>query len=152
MTKIFLAVVCLLSSAAVAGSGKYQPLNIKPGEWEITESFSGTGLPDEGRAHTITYKNCVTSKDLNTNPFNDRDQKCVWNVVNSTGNDMEIRASECSLDPNQGMPASVHMKLHVVDSEHVKGTGEWTVNINGQSLNGSATGSGRWIGAKCSGE
>ncbi len=152
MTKILLAVVCLLSSAAVAGGGKYQPLNIKPGQWEVTESYSIAGLPEGGRAHNVTYKNCISSKDLNSNPFSDPDQKCAWYVMNSSDSDMEVKATECSIDPRQGMKANVHLKLHVVDSEHVKGAGDWATSFNGQPVTGSATGSGRWLGAKCSGE
>jgi hypothetical protein len=101
---------------------------------------------------TISYKNCVTSKDLATNPFGDPKEKCSWSVVNSTGTDMEVRGTSCEIDREQGIAANVVLNLHVVDSEHVNGSGGWTANGNGLSMSGKATGSGKWIAATCSAE
>ncbi|MBV9608359.1 MAG: DUF3617 family protein [Acidobacteria bacterium] len=146
---LVLVVLWLFASVAFGGEGKIQPLNVKPGQWQVTETFSATGLPSgmRNQPHTITYTNCVTQKDLSTNPFNDREQKCSWTVMNSTGSDMEVKGTGCAIE---GMTADVHLKLHAVDSEHVKGSGEWTANGNGMSISGNATGSGKWMGATCS--
>src|ERR1700758_2938571 len=59
---IFVSVVCLLASTIVVGEEKFQPLNIKPGQWQVTETFSATGLPAKtpGATQTINYKSCVT--------------------------------------------------------------------------------------------
>ncbi len=143
---LFVGVVCLLASAAVVAAGKYQPLNVKTGTWLVTENLTSTGMPPR----TITYKSCVTTEELNSNPFNDPEAKCRWTVLNSTGSDMEIRGNSCVMDSKLGAKADVHLKLHVVDSEHVKGSGDWTMNMNGQDLTGNATGSGKWISATCS--
>ncbi len=155
MRKTLLAsAVCLFASAAVAGSGQFQPLNVKTGLWQVTETYSATGLPAgmPAAAHTFTYKNCVTNKDLAANPFSDPNQNCTWKVLNSTGSDMEVKGTSCSLDREQGIKANVHLKLHVVDPEHVNGSGDWTADGNGLSMSGNATGSGKWISANCSGE
>jgi len=150
---IFVSVVCLLASTIVVGEEKFQPLNIKPGQWQVTETFSATGLPAKtpGATQTITYKSCVTQKDLTSNPFNDPHQKCAWTVLNSTASDMELKGESCSLG-EEGMKANVHLKLHAVDSEHANGSGEWTATGNGMSMSGNATGSGKWISATCPSE
>jgi hypothetical protein len=151
---LFVSVICLLASAAVVGEGKLQPLNIKPGQWQVTKTYSATGLPAgmPSAAQTITYKNCVTQKDLATNPFNDPNDKCAWTILNSTSSDMEVKGTSCSFGRNQEMKANVHLKLHVVDSEHVNGSGDWTASGNGMSMSGNATGTGKWVSATCSAE
>ncbi len=148
---LFVSVVCLLASAAVAGAGQYQPLNVKPGLWQVTETYSATGLPaGVPSARTTTYKNCVTKQELATNPFSEPDQKCTWTVLKSTGSDMEVKGTSCFL-ADTGMESDIHMKLHAVDPEHVTGSGEWTASGNGQQMSGKATGSGKWVSATCSG-
>ncbi len=149
---LFVSMVCLLASAAFTQDGKFEPLNIKPGQWQVTESYSATGLPAGMPAQTITYENCVTKKDLGTNPFSDPDEKCNWTVLTSTDSDMEVRGTSCALGRNEEMKANVHLKLHVIDLEHVKGSGEWTANGNGESMSGNATGTGKWISTTCSAE
>jgi Protein of unknown function (DUF3617) len=136
---LFIAMVCLLASAVVVGEDKYQPLNIKTGQWQVTETYKSNEMP---APHTITFKSCVTKEGLASNPFNDREQQCEWHVVNSNGTDMELKATACSLDPKMPMQAAVHFKLHAVDSEHVNGSGDWTMTGNGMDMKGNATGSG----------
>jgi hypothetical protein len=142
---------CMIASVAM-GSGKYEPLNIKTGLWQVTETWSATGLPNGMSVppHTTTYKNCVTQKDLAANPFNDVQQKCSWTVLNSTATDMELKGTGCAVGGNDDVKANVHLKLHVVDQEHVTGSGDWTGTANGQSMSGSASGSGKLVSATCS--
>jgi hypothetical protein len=141
---------CLIAPAAAIGAD-YQPLNVKPGQWQVTETYTVTGLPSgmSNRPQTITYKSCVTIKDLTTNPFSDPESKCTWKVLNSSGSDMEVKGTSCALGRNEGMKADVHLKLHAVDSEHVKGSGDWTANGEGMNFTGNATGNGKWLGATC---
>ena len=148
---LLVGAACLVASAAM-GSGKYEPLNIKTGLWQVTETWTATGLPNGMSIppHTTTYKNCITAKDLATNPFNDREAKCSWTVLNSSATDMELKGTGCALGRNDDMKANVHLKLHVVDPEHVTGSGEWTGTGNGQSISGSASGSGKLVSASCS--
>lgn len=142
---------CLLTCAAFTQDGKFEPLNVKLGQWQVTESYTTTGLPSGMGTRNITYKNCITTKDLGTNPFNDPDEHCTWNVVKSNASDMEVRGTSCDLGM-EDMKANVDLKLHVVDLEHVTGSAEWTANGNGNSINGHATGSGKWISATCAAE
>ncbi len=147
-----IGMVCVLASAVV-GSDQFQPLNVKTGQWQVTENYTVTGLPAGAPAgpRTITFKSCVTKEGLSSNPFNDPRQKCNWKVLNSSATDMEVRGVSCVM-PGEQMTATYHFKLHVVDSEHVKGSGEWSAVMQGMNLNGNATGSSKWIGVTCSSE
>ena len=49
-----------------------------------------------------------------------------------------------------GMSAEVHGKIHVQDSEHGTGTMAVALTGNGQTMEGDASYSGKWIGATCS--
>ncbi len=153
MSKTLLAgVVCLLASAAFTAGEKVEPLNVKTGLWQVTETYSATGLPAGIPAnHTTNYKTCVTKKDLESNPFREPDDKCSWKVLNSSASDMEVSGTACDMG-NQGMKADFHLKLHVVDSEHVQGSGDWKADGGGMSMNGRATGNGKWISASCPAE
>ncbi len=149
---LFVSMVCLLASAAFTAGGKFEPLNVKTGLWQVTETYSATGLPAGIPAnHTNNYKTCITKKDLDSNPFRERDDKCSWTVMNSTASDMEVSGTACDMG-EQGMTADIHLKLHVVDAEHVQGLGDWKANGGGMSMSGKATGNGKWISASCPAE
>ncbi|MBZ5722709.1 MAG: DUF3617 domain-containing protein [Acidobacteriia bacterium] len=149
------AVFCLAASLAYTATGNVQPLNVKTGLWQMSETVTWTGLPPQlasamKNGQTIKYKSCVKAKDLNTNPWADgSEEKCVWTVLNSTGTDMEVRGTSCNLGKDFGMTAEVHGKIHVLDSEN--GTGSFAVTLtgNGQTMNGHALYTGKWVGASC---
>lgn len=130
------------------------PLNVKTGLWQITETVTWSGLPPQMAAtmkpQTRTYKSCVTAKDLNGNPWADGSgDKCTWAVLNSTGSDMEVQGTSCDLGRNYGMKTDVHGKIHVLDSEDGTGSMAVTLSGNGQTMNGNASYTGKWIGASC---
>jgi len=149
------AVLCFAASLASTAAGNVQPLNVKTGLWQMTETVTWTGLPPQlasvmRNGQTIKYKSCVKSKDLNTNPWADGSgEKCAWTVLNSTGTDMEVRGTSCEMGNGYGMMAEAHGKIHVLDSEN--GTGSFAVTLtgNGQTMNGHASYTGKWIGASC---
>ncbi len=149
---LYIGMVCMLASAVV-GSDKFQPLNIKTGQWQVTENYTVTGLPPGAPVgpQTITFKSCVTKEGLSTNPFDDPRQKCKWQVLNSSSTDMEVKAVSCAMPGDQGT-ASYHFKLHAVDGEHVNGSGDWSAATQGMDINGKATGNGKWVGATCKSE
>jgi hypothetical protein len=153
---LLVGVICLVASVVFAAAGQFQPLKVKTGLWQMTESLKWTGVPPQMAAmmkaasQTRTYKSCVATKDLNTNPWADgSSDKCTWTVLNSTGTEMEVRGTSCDLGKNYGMTADVHGKIHVLDSEN--GTGSMTVILtgNGQIMNGIASYTGKWIGQSC---
>jgi uncharacterized protein DUF3617 len=123
-----------------------QPLNVKPGLWHVT----GTNQI-MGNTTKTDYKNCITAKDLNSNPWaNGPDEKCTWTVVTSTASDMEIKGTSCELGKESGMDTSVDLKLHAVDTENVKASIQGTSTGNGQTVNVNGAFTGKWLGANCS--
>jgi hypothetical protein len=153
---LFVAAICLLASVVFGAKEEFQPLKVKTGLWQVTETITWSGLPPQMAAimkaapPTRTYKSCVTAKDLNNNPWaNGSGDKCTWTVLNSTGSDMEVQGTSCDLGNNYGMKADVHGKIHVQDSENGTGSMAVTLTGNGQTMNGNASYTGKWIGASC---
>ncbi len=156
MRKAIAAVVaCLAATLAYSAAGNVQPLNVKTGLWQMTETITWTGLPPQyasmmRNGQTIKYKSCVKAKDLNSNPWAEGSgEKCAWTVLNSTGTDMEIRGTSCDMGKNNGMMTEAHGKIHVQDSENGTGSVEVTMTGNGQTMNGHASYTGKWIAASC---
>jgi hypothetical protein len=155
---IAMAVICLSVVLAFAATGNLQPLNVKTGLWQMTVTSTWTGLPPQYAAvmrngETRNYKSCVKTKDLSSNPWADGSRdKCDWTVLNSTGTDMEVKGTSCDMGKNLGMTTEAHGKIHVLDSEN--GTASFTVTLtgNGQTMNGHASYTGKWIGPSCPGE
>ena len=160
MRKILLVVVVCSAVAVVfaAAAGQFQPLNAKPGLWRMTKAITWTDLPPQMAAmmkaapQTTTYNSCVTTKDLNTNPWaNGSGDDCTWTVLNSTSTDMEVQAVGCDFGKNSGMTAEVHGKIHLLDAENGTGSMEVTLTGNGQTMHGVATYTGKWSSASCPG-
>lgn len=153
---IAVGVICLAACLAFAQAGKLQPLNVKTGLWETTQTVKLTGLPPQIAAAinpTVTYKSCVKPKDLSTNAWANEGSglKCSsWNVLKSTGTDMEVQASGC--EGGYGMTGGGHGNIHVQDSEHVTGSIDYTVTGNGLAVQGHGTHTSKWIGATCPAE
>jgi len=152
------ALACLLAITAAAVSASIHPLNAKTGLWQMSETVNWTGLPPQleaalanGKAHH--YQSCVKPEDLSTNPWADGSREnCTWTVVSSTGTDMEVEGTSCNLGAEFGWMAEVHGKIHVLDSED--GTGSFDVRMsgNGQTMNGHASYTGKWVGSSCPAE
>jgi Protein of unknown function (DUF3617) len=165
------AVACLWASLLLA-AGKYQPLNVKTGEWETTVTTSVSGAPPippgmlekltpeqrarfaaamgkraSGKPTTRTSKSCLTKERLEKNPFNDR-KECTGTVLTSTASKMEIE--EVCTEEDSKIDSKVHFEA--IDSEHVKGTVQSTVigaGSGGKPMNISGTITSKWIGAVC---
>jgi hypothetical protein len=149
-------VLCSMASLVFAAAGDIQPLKVKTGLWQMTETIKWTGLPPQmasmmkAAPPTITYKSCVRAKDLSTNPWADGSgDKCTWTVLNCNGSDMEVQGKACALGKDYGMSADVHGKIHVLDSENGTASMEVTVTGNGQTMNGHASYTGKWISDTC---
>jgi Protein of unknown function (DUF3617) len=139
----FLAI--LFTATILFAANSYQPLNVKPGLWHVT----GTNQ-FMGNTTKTDYKNCITAKDLNSNPWvNGPDEKCTWTVVTSTGSDIEIKGTSCELGKEYGMSTNVDVKLHAVDSENVKASMQGTATGNSQTVNVSGTFTGKWMSSSC---
>ena len=160
MRKRFL-VVAIWSAASVvfAAAGQFQPLNVKTGLWQMTKTVTWTDLPPQMAAmmkaapQTMTYNSCITTKDLNSNPWaNGSGDNCTWTVLNSTRTDMEVRGSGCDLGKDSGMTAEIHGQIHIKDPENGTGSMTLTLTGNGQTMHGLASYTGKWVSASCTGQ
>jgi len=139
--------VVLASATILLADSSVQPLNIKPGLWEVTinMTFTGAGAPP-GAPPRRTYRSCLKKEDLNKYPFVDPDKKCNYRVLSSTGSTMEAQGT-CT--ENDGTKADFKIRLDAVDSENVKGAGQLTLSSAGGSLSGNYAGAGKWISTTC---
>jgi Protein of unknown function (DUF3617) len=154
--KLMLVALGTVASVVLAATAQLQPLNVKTGLWHMTKAIKWTDLPPQMAAmmkaapQTSSYDSCVTTKDLNTNPFaNGSGDNCTWTVLSSTSTDMELRGNGCDFGKGSGMAAEVHGQIHVLDPEN--GTGSMTVTLtgDGQTMHGVAMYTGKWISASC---
>ena len=151
------------AAAAFAAAQQVQPLNVKTGLWQMTQTVTWTGLPPQLAAlpqlaavlqngKPVSYRSCVKSTDLITNPWSDGSgNHCRWTVLNSSASDMEVKGTSCDLGNNFGMTAEITGTIHVVDPENGTGSMRITLSGNGQTLNGQASYTGKWIAARCPG-
>src|SRR6202166_4029593 len=100
--RLLVVVICSAASVVPAAAGQFQPLTVKTGLWHMTKAIKWTDLPPQMAAmmkaapQTTSYDSCVTTKDLNSNPFaNGSGDGCTWTVLSSTSTDMELRANGC---------------------------------------------------------
>lgn len=146
------------TATAVAVAASLHPLNVKTGLWQMTETTTWTGLPPQlavamANSRTHQYRSCVTKADLSTNPWSGGSgESCKWTVLNSTGTDMELRGTACDMGKELGLTAQVHGKIHVLDSEHGVGSFDVTMVGSGQTMNGHASYTGKWVRAGCPAE
>jgi hypothetical protein len=142
MQKMILFAATLVS-ATVLCAAALEPLNVKPGLWQVTMTSTVSGLP---APIVNTYKSCVRKEDLDKYPFSDPKDKCVWTVQSSTGSKME--ATGTCMPEGMGK-VDFAISLQALDSENVKGTGQLTANGPAGAMNGNYSGTGKWIGATC---
>ncbi len=154
--RLLVVAICSATCVVVAVAGQLQSLNVKTGLWHMTKAIKWTDLPPQMMAmmkaapQITTYNSCVTTKDLNTNPWgNGSGDDCTWTVLNSTGTDMEVRATGCDFGKDSGMTAEVHGQIHVLDSENGTGSMAITLTGNGQTMHGLASYTGKWVSASC---
>jgi hypothetical protein len=141
MRRIVVLGAILGSATILLADSSVQPLNIKPGLWEVTinMTFTGAGAPPRR-----TYRSCLKKEDLNKYPFVDPDKKCNYRVLSSTGSTMEAQGT-CT--ENDGTKADFKIRLDAV--ENVKGTGQLILSSAAGSLNGNYAGAGKWISSTC---
>ena len=94
--RLVVIALCTATSVLLAATAQLQPLNVKIGLWRLTKAIKWTDLPPQMAAmmksapQMTSYDSCVTTKDLNTNPFaNGSGDDCTWTVLNSTSSDMK---------------------------------------------------------------
>lgn len=138
---ILLAAISLAATVVVADD--LQPLNVKPGLWQVTTTTTIQGM---GAPMTQNYKSCVTKENVTKYPFPDRDNECKYNVESSTGTHMEV-SGNC-LYPS-GQKAEFKIQLNVIDAEDVQGNGHANIVDPQYQMHGEYSGKGKWISATC---
>ncbi len=159
---------CLLTGVAGLALAA-EPLNIKPGQWEMstTTAMSGAMMPPEllarmppeqrerleatlkqhavgAGAHPNTTKTCVTKEDLQRGSVHaDKDQdpkNCQNRVVQQTATHMATHFHCTGERARDG-----EMKMEAVSPEQLKGAIQVTTPHGKVNL----TLTGRWLGATC---
>jgi hypothetical protein len=164
MQKMIFTVACSVMCASLLAAVTEEPLNVKTGLWQVEMKLNYIGLPPQmqamldqmtpqqraaaGLGGTKTHKQCVTPKEVNT-PMVQGDDSCHWTVLKSTRSDLEVHGTSCQGGKNQGLSTQVEVKVHAIDSEHVRAIVHGTGTGNGVNATLDGTYAGTWIGATC---
>lgn len=163
-----LLVLIVFSSLTLWAADKITPLNIKEGLWEMTVTFSMTGLPamsippealakmpPEQRARLdgmmgnkpIVQKECITKEKLEkASAFNaNKNGECTRTVVNSTSNKIEMKI-HC--EQKQGASDGTFV-IEAVGSDATKGTMHVVSSAGDHKTNSDMTFSSRYLGPAC---
>lgn len=166
------ALIAILSPFLLLGADKMQPLNAKPGLWEITSSQQMKGAlpvpPDvlakmspEQRAKmealfkqhegqgpvTRTRQSCITQDQLSKNPFLEERPSCRRTIVNSTGKLFEFH-QECN--ETNGSHIVTDGRFEVSGETNMKGTVKMKADNSGRTTDIDVNMSGKWLSADCS--
>lgn len=174
MRNAILIGAAFLAMPALLAAADKTPLNVKTGLWHVTMNHSSSGalgippdmaakLTPEQRAQVeaamknrsgaggskpTTYDKCITKDDLTKDPFSNDKQNCSEKVIKSTSSDLEIQET-CTSELGK---ADVHVNLHAIDSEHVKGTGHVVSTAGGRNMTDDLTFDSKWQSASCPAE
>ena len=163
--KIFVS-ACLTVFVTVLFAADEQPLNVKPGEWQVQlHDIKYTGLPPQyqamfdgmtsqqksamGLGTPETSKLCVKAADLNKAWSQDN---CHWTTLKSSGSDLEARSTSCrhrSRGANSD-DMDMNIKIHAVDSEHIRMILHATAIMQGSPVTIDGSYLGKWLGSTCS--
>ena len=162
----------LLTSTAVLAAAKLQPLNVKLGLWEVTQTSTISGQPPvpadmlsklspEQRARieerlkanagdktrATTYKSCLTKEKLEQDPaFVDKSKsKCTWTVIASTSS----KADAHGVCMDGGVKVDVTLHVEALNTESVKASSQGSASAGGHTMNSNSTYVAKWVGPAC---
>lgn len=168
-SKVLSAVVLALAASALAAS-KIQPLNVKPGLWEVTTTITTQGampIPDgllarmtpeqrarmeermkassAGAAHTTVRKECLTKEEQQKSEvFTDNDRTCKPTILTSTSTRLEAK-TVCNAE---GINAEGSIQVEALNPENVRGTSHAVMTGNhDMKVDGKLT--SKWLGPDC---
>jgi len=158
------------------GADAFQPLDIRPGLWEITLTVRSSGQPPmppevaanltaEQRARidakareraaagpqTTVKRSCLDQKELQgplTLMFRGEGQGCRQTVVSTSRRRQEVRV-DCGKGDTQG---GGKIAIEAQDPENVKVRSQWVATDGSRKMEMSSTATLRWLGAACEGE
>jgi hypothetical protein len=155
---------------AASVGARLQPLNVKPGLWESTTTYTRAGeLPipastldkltpeqrarleermkaNSGQSNTMTYKSCLKKEDLENPDFTDKKQ-CTWTTLESTST--RAKGSATCDYRDIGAKLSGTGEIIAVDQEHIKGTIHMTATGSGHKMVTDGTLRAKWLGSSC---
>ena len=169
-TKLFIAPIAI-SSLVLWAADNYQPLNVKPGLWEVTTTVSTSGqipiysdmleqLTPEQRARleqrmsaknlTAIETDCVqrlfnSGTTLQGRLIREDRKSCQHTLVSSTRSKAEVRMNCVEND----MKFESKLQFEAVDSENVKGQTQTTVTGGDRTMNSNSTLTAKWLGPAC---
>lgn len=157
-------------TAEQRAGAKLQPLNVKPGLWESTTTYTRSGempltpemlehMSPEQRArleerlkansgtttHTITDKNCVTQDDIRNAEFGVDKKQCTQTITASSSTTAKGNLS-CEFE---GARLNGSIEVNAPDPEHVKGTTHMVTTGGGHSMKVDGTFTSKWLGSRC---
>ena len=170
--RIYATLLASLILAGVMTNAMAEPLNIKPGLWQMTVRGEMHGMPpipeenlksmtaqqraaiekmmaESAKPHTREIKQCITQDDLNRseNLFNS-DQpgmKCNNKLSKHSSSGM-TGTIDCTRDATR---ATGDFRYQAKDREHITGKVSMTISNGTNTMTTTATMSGRWLGAEC---
>ncbi|HUE04470.1 MAG TPA: tetratricopeptide repeat protein [Bryobacteraceae bacterium] len=150
-----------------------QPLDIKPGLWEITLTVRTSGpppLPPELLAElspeertridtkakeraaagprTTVKRSCLDDKERQQPfilTFGGEDQGCRQTIVNASRNRQEVRV-ECGRGLSKGGGT---YRIEAIDPENVKVSSDWSATDGSRAMKTSSTATLKWLGEIC---
>jgi hypothetical protein len=158
------------SLPAASASAKVQPLNVKPGLWEATMTYTRAGeLPisqsmldkltpeqrsrfeermkaSQEKTNTMTYKSCLTKEQMENPDFTDKKQ-CTWKTLESSST--RTKGSAVCVYRDIGAKLTGTGEIIAVDQEHVKGTIHMTGTGSGHRMDTDGKLTAKWLGSSC---
>ena len=137
MTKSSLTGALVLLCSIPWAEATPQPLNIKPGLWEMTRVREVNGK-------TETRRSCVKKQDL-SDPFNF--YRGGRTILRTTSTALDFETSQFGTEASE--VGTLHMK--VLDAENVQGQRQLTGSYvyERRTYNQSYTFTAKWIGPSC---
>jgi len=146
------------------------PLNVKPGLWETTRTYTSSGAPpvspeilaklspqqrarleqrvnahSAGNTNTVTDKHCVTKEDIEKADFGQGKGECTYNIETSTS----TRAKGTYSCIVEGMNVNGSIDITASDPEHITGSSQGSLNGGGRTMNVESTFTSKLLGASC---
>lgn len=164
------ALIAVFLSTILVAADKVQPLNAKPGMWELSISQQMSGAPPvppdvlakmspeqrekieamfKQQAGKLTAprirKSCITQEQLSKNPFTEERPGCQRTVISSTSTVYEFH-QECT---ENGAKIVSDGKFEAPTDSTMKGTMKTKADNAGRVTNVNIDMSGKWLSADC---
>jgi hypothetical protein len=135
-----------LAIAGASSSAAAEPLDIKPGRWQVAIKVEDPGKSQAQGPRESLDTTCVTKEDLASKPFgSDEDEGCKVTVLAQTRARWQGR-----LDCPGPTPRIMETKIEALSRESMRA--ESTVKVtmpDGKVVNRKITMTGKWLGSTC---